>query len=115
MRDLRENQISVGALAGKGGKTDLLSSSPALRSRNPTFPISNEVPKIYVVNIILDDVNIDLPSSPPVFRADADAGIWHRRMRHCNAGALKQLSDKEGTSIKFTTNIRRPDDEVWII
>ncbi|CAB1114048.1 unnamed protein product [Ectocarpus sp. CCAP 1310/34] len=64
---------------------------------------------MYVVNLILDDLNPDLPSAPLVFRADTDAGVWHRRMGHCNARALKQLSDKEGTGIKFTTNIRPAD------
>ncbi|CAB1096997.1 unnamed protein product [Ectocarpus sp. CCAP 1310/34] len=65
-----------------------------------------EVPRMYVVDLTLDDLNLDLPSSLLVFRADTDAGVWQRRMGHCNARALKQLSDKEGTGIKFTTNIR---------
>lgn len=79
MRDLGANTFSVGALAEKGVKTDLLSSPPALSSRNLASDVQ------YVVFIILPDVDLDLPISPLVFRADADAGVWQRRMGHCNA------------------------------
>ncbi|CAB1115713.1 unnamed protein product [Ectocarpus sp. CCAP 1310/34] len=109
VRDLGANIFSVGAFDDEGVKTDLLSAPPALRTRNLSFPISTvEVPRMCVVNLILDDLNLDLPTSPLVFRADTDAGDWHRRMGHCNARALKQLSDREGTGIKFTNN--RPGD-----
>jgi len=59
VRDLGPDIFSVGALAEKGVKCDLLSAPPVLRHGTNYFPISTEVPRMYVVSIILDDVNLD--------------------------------------------------------
>ena len=49
VRNLGANIFSVGALAEKGVKCDLLSTPPALRHGNHTFPISTAIPRMYVV------------------------------------------------------------------
>ena len=61
VRDLGASIFSVGALAEKGVKCNLLSTPPVLLHGTNAFPISTEVPCVCVVNIILDDVNLDGP------------------------------------------------------
>ena len=46
--------FSVGALHEKGVKLDLLSVPPVLRYGNHAFPISTQVPRMYVVHILPD-------------------------------------------------------------
>lgn len=102
VRDLGANILSVGALAEKGVKCDLMSTPPALRRGDQAFPISTAVPRMYVINVIIDDHNLDAVG---VYRTKVDAHLWHRRMGHCNPRALQQLADKETTGIKFNRNI----------
>ena len=56
--DLGANIFSVGALEEKGVLCDLMSTPPALRGGQHAFPISKEIPRMYVVNIIVDDVSL---------------------------------------------------------
>ena len=46
--------FSVGAFHKKGVKLDLLSVPPVLRYGNHAFPISTQVPRMYVVHILPD-------------------------------------------------------------
>ena len=46
--------FSVGALHEKGVQLDLLSVPPVLRYGNHAFPISTEVPRMYLVHIVPD-------------------------------------------------------------
>ena len=48
VRDLGANTVSVGTLAEKGVKCDLLSTPPVLRHATNYFPISTEVPRILI-------------------------------------------------------------------
>ena len=59
VRNIGANIVSVGASAENGVTCDLLSTPPALRHGNPTFPILTAIPRMYAVNIILDDVSVD--------------------------------------------------------
>ena len=52
VRDLGASIVSVGALAEKGVKCNLLSTHPVLLHGANDFPISTEVPRMYVVNIL---------------------------------------------------------------
>ena len=113
VRDLGVSIYSVGALAEKGVKCNLLSTPPILLHGTNAFPISTEVPRMCVVNIILDDVNLDGPQTQQeIFRTKVDAHMWHRRMGHCNPRALQQLADKETIGVKFVRNIEPGDREV---
>ena len=76
VHDLAVNVFSVGALAETGVKCDLLQTHPVLRHGTSCFPISTEVPRMDVVNIILDDVNPD--GSVKTFPTNVDAHMWHR-------------------------------------
>ena len=64
------NIFSVGTLAEKGVKCDLLSTPPALRHGNHTFLIWTAIPRMYVVNIIIDDVSLD---TVDIYRTKVDA------------------------------------------
>ena len=97
VRGLGANIFSVGALAEKGLKCDLLSTPAILRHGTNSFPISTEVPRMYVVSIILDDVNLD--GAAKIFRTKVDAHVWHRRMGHCNPRALQQLADNGNSGV----------------
>ena len=103
VRDLGANIFSVGALKEKGVLCDLMSTPPALRSGKHVFPVSTEIPRMYVVNIILDGASLD--GSAQVFSTKLDAHLWHRRMGHCNPRALQQLADKDHSGINFNRNI----------
>ena len=92
VRDLGPNIVSVGALTEKGVTYDLPSTPPALRHGNHTFPISTPIPRMYVVNIIIDDANLDTVDT---YRTKVGAHMWHRRLGHCNPRALQQLADKD--------------------
>ena len=109
MRNLGTNIFSVGALAEKGVKCDLMSTTPALRHGNYTFPISTAIPRTYVVNIIIDDVNLD---TVDFNRTKEDAHMWHRRMGQCNPRALQQLADKDQSGVGFHRNIDSGNCEV---
>ena len=85
--------MTTGDLAGKGVKCDLLSIPPVLRHGTNYYPISTNVPRMYVVSIILDDVNLD--GSAKIFRTKVDANMWHRGMGHCNPRALQPLADED--------------------
>ncbi|CAB1099484.1 unnamed protein product [Ectocarpus sp. CCAP 1310/34] len=106
VRGLGANILSVGALAEKGVMCDLMSTPPALRMGNQVFPISTAVPRMYVLNVIIDDVNL---GAVEVNRTKVDAHLWHRRMGHCNSRALQQLADKDTTGIRFNRNIEPGD------
>lgn len=103
VRDLGANIFSVGALKEKGVLCDLMSTPPALRSGKHVFPVSTEIPRMYVVNIILDGAILD--ESAQVFSTKLDAHLWHRRIGHCNPRALQQLADKDHSGINFNRNI----------
>ena len=109
VRNLGANIFSVGALADKGVKCGLLSTPPALRHGSHTFPISTATPLMYVVNIIVDDVNLDTVN---IYRTKVDAVMWHRRMGHCDPRALQQLADKDQSGVRFKRNIDSGDCEV---
>lgn len=96
VRDLGANILSVGASAEKGVKCDLLSTPPALHHGGQAYPISTAVPGMYVVNVIIDDVNLD---AVDVYRTKVTAHLWHRRIGHCNPRALQQLADKASTGV----------------
>ena len=111
VRDLGANLFSVGALAEKGVKCDLLSAPPVLRHGTNYFSISTELPWTYVVNMILDDVN----GSAKIFRTEG-------RRTHVASGdgplqprALQQLPDKDNSGVKFYLNIESGDCEVCSI
>ena len=113
VRDLGASIFSVGALAEKGVKCNLLSTPPVLLHGTNVFTISTEVPRMCVVNVILDDVNLDGPQTQQeIFRTKLDAHMWHRRMGNCNRRALQQLADKDITGVKFNRNIESGDCEV---
>ena len=57
---------------------DLMSTPPALRSGKHVFPVLTEIPRMYVVNIILDGASLE--GSAQVFSTKLDAHLWHRRM-----------------------------------
>ena len=103
--------FSVGALHEKGVKLDLLSVPPVLRYGNHAFPISTEVPRMYIVHIVPDAQEITLN----IFHTTVDADAWHRRMGHCHPRALKQLAEKLTTGVKFNRNIEAGDCEVCAI
>ncbi|CAB1119293.1 unnamed protein product [Ectocarpus sp. CCAP 1310/34] len=102
VRNLGANILSVGALAEKGVMCDLLSTPPALRHGNHVFPISTAVRRMYVVNVIIDDVNLDAAEE---YHTTVDADMWHRRRGHCHPRALQQLADKATTGVNFNRNI----------
>ena len=113
VRDLWASIFSVGALVEKGVKCNLLSTPPVLFRGTSVFTISTEVPRMHVVNIILDSVNLDGPyTQQEIFRTKVDAHMWHLRMSHCNPRALQQLADKETAGVKFNRNIEPGDCEV---
>ena len=85
VRNLGTNIFSVGALAEKVGKCDLLSTPPALPHGNHTFPISTAILRMYVENIMIDDVNQD---TVDIYRTKVDDHMWNRRMGHCNPREL---------------------------
>ena len=94
-------------------KSNLLSTPPVLLHGTIAFPISTEVSRIHVVNIILDDVNLDGPQTQQeVFHTKVDVHMWHRRTSHCNLRGLQQLADKETPGVKFNRNIESGDCEV---
>ena len=64
---------------------------------------------MYVVNIIIDDVNLD---TVDIYRTKVDAHMWHRRMGHCNPRELQQLADKEQSGVRYNRNIDFGDCEV---
>ena len=99
VRDLEANIFSVGALKKKGVLCDLTSTPPALRSGKHVFPVSTEIPRMYVVNIIFDGASLD--GSAHVFSTKLDAHFWHRRKGHFNPRALQQLADKDHYGINF--------------
>ena len=109
MRNLGATICSVVGLAKKV-KCDLLSTPPVLRHGKNSVPISTKVPRMYVVNTILDDVNLD--GSAKIVRTKVDAQLWYRRMGHCNPCALQQLADRENSGVKFNRNIDSGDCEV---
>ena len=109
VRDLGANILSVGALAEKGVKCDLMSTPPALRRGDQSFPISTALPRMYVMEVIIDDLNMD-PGE--VYRTKVDAHLWHRQMGHCNPRALQQLADKDSTGVCFPRNIESGDCSV---
>ena len=74
--------FSVGTLHEKGVKLDLLSVPPVLRYGNHAFPISTDIPRMYVVHIVPDAREI----TQNLFHTTADADAWHRRMGHSPAG-----------------------------
>ena len=78
VRDLGANIFSVGALKEKGVLCDLMFTPPALRCGTHVFPVSTEIPRMYVVNIILDGASLD--ESAQVLSTKLDAHLWHRRM-----------------------------------
>ncbi|CAB1121335.1 unnamed protein product [Ectocarpus sp. CCAP 1310/34] len=112
VRDLGTNILSVGALAEKGLKCDLISTLPALRRGDRTFPISTAVPRMYMMNVIVDDLNLH---DVDVYHTKVDAHLWHRRMGHCNPRALQQLADKGSTGISFHRNIESGDCSVCVV
>ena len=103
--------FSVGALHDKGVKLDLLYVPPVLRYGNHAFPISIEVPRMYVVHIVPDAQEI----TQNIFHSTADADAWHRRTGHCHPRALKQLDEKPTTGVKFNQNIEAGDCEICAI
>ena len=109
VRNIGANIVSVGASAENGVTCDLLSTPPALRHGNPTFPILTAIPRMYAVNIILDDVSVD---NVDIYPTKIDAHMWHWRMGHCNPRALQQLADKDQSGVKFNRNIDSRDCEV---
>lgn len=98
--------FSVGALAEKGVKCDLLPTRPALRHNNKYFAISTALPRMYVVDIIIDDMDLDVAE---IYRTKIDAHMWHRRISHCNPRALQQLAGEDTTGVKFNRNIESRD------
>ena len=89
-------------------KLDILSVPPVLRYGNHAFPISTEVPRMYIVHIVPDAQEI----TQNIFHTTVDADAWHRRMGHCPLRALKQLAEKPTTGVKFNRNIEAGDCEV---
>ena len=77
------------------------------------IPISTKMSRMYVVIIILQDVNLD--GSAQYFHAKVDAHRWHRRIGHCNSRALQQLADKDNSCVKFNGNIESGYCEVCFI
>eukprot|EP00752_Nemacystus_decipiens_P002677 g2503.t1 len=112
VRDLGANILSVGALAEKGVKCDLMSTPPALRRGDQSFPISTAVPRMYVMKVIIDDLNMD---AGQVYHTKVDAHLWHRRIGHCNPRALQQLADKDSTGVSFSRNIESGDCSVCAV
>ncbi|CAB1110564.1 unnamed protein product [Ectocarpus sp. CCAP 1310/34] len=106
VRDLGANILSVGALAEKGVKCDLMSTPPALRRGDQTSLISTAVPQMYVMNVIVDDLNLD---DVVVYHTKVDAHLWHRRMGHCNPRALQQVADRGSTGMSFHRKIESGD------
>ncbi|CAB1113561.1 unnamed protein product [Ectocarpus sp. CCAP 1310/34] len=112
VRYLGANILSVGALAEKGVKCDLMSMPPALRRGDQAFPISIAVPRMYMINVIIDDLNMD---DVEVYRTKVDAHLWHRRMGHCNPRALQQLAEMDTTGVKLHHNIESGDCSVCAV
>ena len=109
VRNLGANIFSVRALAEEGVKCDLLSTPPALRHGNHTFPISTAIPQMYVVNTIIDDVDLD---TLDIYHTKVDDHMLNRRMGHRNPRALQQLADKDQSVVRFNRNIDSGDCEV---
>ena len=100
-----QNKISPVALEVLLVTCDLPSTPPVLRHGTNYVPISTKVPRMYVVNIILDDVKLD--GSAKIFRTKVDAHMWHRRMGNCtlsNSWQTKTIraSSSTGTSSQAT-------------
>ncbi|CAB1100998.1 unnamed protein product [Ectocarpus sp. CCAP 1310/34] len=76
------------------------------------FSISTAVPRMYVMNVIVDDLNLD---DVDVYHTKVDAHLWHRRMGHCNPRALQQLADKGSTGKSFHRNIESGDCSVCAV
>ena len=104
MCNLGANIIYVGALADKGVKCDSLSALLALRHANHSFVMSTAIPRMFAVNTIIDDVNVD---TVDIFRTKVDARMWHRRMGHRNPQALHQLADKDQLYVQSQQRLRR--------
>ena len=103
--------FSVGALHEKGANLDLLSVPPVLRHDNHAFPISTEVPRVYVFHIVPDTQEMQ----KNIFDTTVDSDIWHRKMGHCHPRALKQLAEKPTTGVKFSHNVEAGEREVCAV
>ena len=53
--DLEATMVSVGALHEKGVRLDLLSNPPVLRDGNDAFPVSTQVPRMFVLYALVDE------------------------------------------------------------
>ena len=114
VRYLGANIFSVGALAENEVKGDLLSTPPVLRHGTNYFPISTEVPRMYVVSIILDDVNLD--GSAKIFRTKVDARMWHVASEDGPLqSARSPTAGKDNSGVKFNRIIESGDCEVCSI
>ena len=66
-------------------------------------------PRLYVVNIITDNVN---PDTLDIYCTKVDAHMGHRRMCHCTPRALQQVTDKDQSGVEFNRIIDSGDCEV---
>lgn len=55
--DLGASIFLVGALAEKGVKCDFFSSPPAIIHESNVFPLSTEVPRMYIINRVVDGMD----------------------------------------------------------
>lgn len=87
--------FSVGALHEKGVTLDLLANPPILHDGNDAFPISMEVSRMFVLQILLDGQ--EEPDEIPQTAVDTDA--WHRKMGPCRPRGLKRPAEKLSTGV----------------
>ena len=82
------------------------------RRGDQSFPISTAVPRMYVIKVFIDDLNMD---AGQVYHTKVDANLWHRRMGYCNPRALQQLADKDSAGVSFPRNIESGDCSVCAV
>ena len=109
--NLGASVFSIGVRHGKGVKLDLLSVPSVLRHGNHAFPISAELPRMYVLHIVPDAQQ----TQQNIFHTTVDADVSHRRIGHCHPRALKQLAEKPTTGVKFRRSIEESERKVCAV
>ena len=95
--DLGACVFSVGALYEKEMKLDLLSNPPVPRDGNGAFPVSTEIPQMFVLHVLLDGQK----ESQYASRTAVDTDTWHRKMSPCRPCALKQTAEEPTARVEY--------------
>lgn len=77
----------------------MVKTPPVVRLGKDTFPVHTKIKRLFALDIVME-------KDVACYRTlHEKAQMWHRRLGHCNAKALRHLAECPETSVRIPSNL----------